>query len=138
MSVCTIDPLWPVGELVALCARLTGKEVRELRASQAGDQLFVEVDAATLKRALAEFDPVTAARRLALGRVRAERNRRLAATDWQALRAIEQGRLPEFLMGPEAARRQALRDLPARLAAEGALERLADCGALNRFEPTWP
>ena len=77
-------------------------------------------------------------RRLALGRVRAERNRRLAATDWQALRAIEQGRLPEFRMGGEAARRQARRDLPARLGAEGALERLADCGALNRFEPTWP
>jgi len=49
---------------------------------------------------------------------RAERNRRLAATDWLVVRAYERGEpVPEAW----AAYRQALRDLPGRLTDEQVL-----------------
>jgi hypothetical protein len=76
------------------------------------------------------------ARAQRLRELRAERDRRLAASDGAMLREQESG----TPAGVEALRayRQALRDLPAVLEQSGALERLEDAAALAAFTPEWP
>jgi hypothetical protein len=78
--------------------------------------------------------PLARAQRMA--EIRAERERRLAASDGLMLRAQEQGHLAEA----EALRvyRQTLRDLPKELAAAKTLEALETPEALGAFEPNWP
>lgn len=74
------------------------------------------------------------ARALVLGRLRAMRDRRLAAEDTAQLRAIETR--DTAAQAKVAARKQALRDAPAT--ALPALAALADPAALDAWRPNWP
>lgn len=73
------------------------------------------------------------ARGLAVAEIRAERDRRLDASDGPAMRAQDRGKPAEI----EAWRayRQALRDLPAQVAAETAAY---DPDSLAAYAPPWP
>jgi hypothetical protein len=78
--------------------------------------------------------PLARAQRMA--EIRAERDRRLAASDGPMLREQEGGTPPRV----EALRayRQALRELPNELERSGTLDRLPDPADLAAFTPAWP
>jgi len=74
------------------------------------------------------------ARALVLGRLRVERDRRLAAEDVAQLRAIETKDIASQI--GVATRKRALRDLPATALAE--LAALTDPADLDAYQPNWP
>lgn len=75
------------------------------------------------------------ARNQRLEEIRAERNRRLVETDWQAIRAWEHGIMGlAFSDNPYGIYRQKLRDIPQTID----LDTIKTTEKLAAFEPDWP
>ncbi len=78
---------------------------------------------------------MTLARKQRLYEIRDERTRRLAETDWQPLRAYEQGLDgPMFAQTHEGIRRKKLRDITRTID----LDSITTPEELAEFEPEWP
>lgn len=77
---------------------------------------------------------MVAARSMKLDELRAERDKRLSATDGAFLRAQEQGDTAELDRLKSV--RQNLRDLPANVSPE--INGIQDADALKAWEPSWP
>ncbi len=88
-----------------------------------------------LKNAVAGYDHVTVIQARKMRIIRAERNRRLIETDWQAIRAWEIGvDGPIFSRTHAGIYRQKLRDIPETID----LEAIQTPEELAAFEPEWP
>lgn len=110
-----------------------------------GAGLVSVVDSATLPAKHSEFKgarrwkngaveiDMPEARKIKMGCIRAERDKRLAATDAAMLKAIE---TKDPGASTLAAKRQALRDLPATVQPD--IDAATDPTSLSAIEPSWP